>query len=57
MLRHRLPPSYLSKELEINPFLRTGDPEIYTSLLNQGLIKEHSYLDTFRAIRKAKDSF
>tara|TARA_R110001592_G_scaffold91754_3_gene268235 strand:+ start:23829 stop:24629 length:801 start_codon:yes stop_codon:yes gene_type:complete len=56
---HNLPtiPTSLSTELEINPFLRHGDPEIYSSLLKQGLIKEHSYFEVFRAVRKAKDLF
>ena len=50
-------PATLSTELKINPFLRYEDPEIYSSLAKQGLIKEHSHLEVFRAVRKAKDSF
>lgn len=50
-------PTILSTELEINPFLRSHDPEIYSSLKNEGLIKEHTNQEVFRAVRKAKDSF
>lgn len=50
-------PSVLSTELEINPFLRHNDPEIFSILKDKGLIESHNNLEVFRAIRKAKDSF
>ena len=50
-------PTILSTELEINPFLRSSDSEIYSSLEKQGLVKNHNNLEVFRAVRKAKDAF
>lgn len=50
-------PTVLSTEIEINPFLRSHDPEIYSSLKNEGLIEEYINQEVFRAVRKAKDSF
>tara|TARA_R110001599_G_scaffold9079_2_gene45178 strand:+ start:3779 stop:4579 length:801 start_codon:yes stop_codon:yes gene_type:complete len=50
-------PTTLSTELEINPFLRHDDPEIYYNLKSLGLITEQNSQEVFRAVRKAKDSF
>lgn len=50
-------PTVLSKELEINPFLRYSDPEIYSCLQSKDLIKDQTDLDVFRAVRKAKDTY
>jgi hydroxyacylglutathione hydrolase len=50
-------PTTLSTELQINPFLRHDDPEIFSSLKSNGLITEHNDLEIFRLTRKAKDTF
>lgn len=50
-------PSNLQTELKINPFLRCEDEEIFQSLLNAGLINEHTTISQFTATRKAKDNY
>tara|TARA_R110002167_G_scaffold67357_5_gene190383 strand:+ start:120 stop:920 length:801 start_codon:yes stop_codon:yes gene_type:complete len=50
-------PTILSTELEINPFLRHDDPEIYHNLKSRGLITNRNSQEIFRAVRKAKDSY
>lgn len=50
-------PTVLATELAINPFLRQDDTEIITYMNVQGLIKNTTPVELFRAVRKAKDNF
>lgn len=50
-------PSTLKVEHDINPFLRSRDPELIANLRATKRLKDETPLEVFRATRQAKDSF